>query len=246
MSAIVDLRSDRFQLVGRNRFAFQKFVQNLVVVFGNGLDQLRMERFGLFLQFGRNLFRLIFRAHRLVIPHDGLHGDQVDHAPELVFLSDGNLNRDRLGIEALAEGIDGVLEIGTHLVDLVNKANSRDAVFIGLAPNFFGLRLHAMHGVKHRDRAIEHAQRALHLGREIHVAGRINNVDADVAPGAGRRGGGDGNAALLLLLHPVHDGRAFVHLADAMRPSRIEQDALGRSGLAGIDVGHDADVPATL
>jgi hypothetical protein len=31
-----------------------------------------------------------------------------------------------------------------------------------------------------------------------------------------------------------------------MRLSRVEKDALGRSGLAGIDVGHDADVPAPL
>jgi hypothetical protein len=37
-----------------------------------------------------------------------------------------------------------------------------------------------------------------------------------------------------------------VHLSDAMRLSRIEQDALRRSGLSGIDVGHDADVPATF
>jgi hypothetical protein len=37
-----------------------------------------------------------------------------------------------------------------------------------------------------------------------------------------------------------------VHLSDAMRLSRIKQDALGRSGLTGIDVGHDADVPAAF
>jgi hypothetical protein len=31
-----------------------------------------------------------------------------------------------------------------------------------------------------------------------------------------------------------------------VRPSRIKQDALGRGGLPGIDVSHDADVPATF
>jgi hypothetical protein len=31
-----------------------------------------------------------------------------------------------------------------------------------------------------------------------------------------------------------------------VRASGIKKDALRRSGLAGIDVGHDADVPATL
>ncbi len=163
---------------------------------------------------------------------------------ELVFLSDGNLNRDGLGIEAFAEGIDGMLEIGAHLVDLVDKTNSRDAVLIGLTPDFFRLRLHSVDGVEHGHRAIENAQRPLHFGGEIHVAGSINNVDANVAPGAGGGGGRNGDAALLLLLHPVHGGSAFVDLSDAMRLSGIEKDALGRSGLAGIDVGHDADVSA--
>jgi hypothetical protein len=37
-----------------------------------------------------------------------------------------------------------------------------------------------------------------------------------------------------------------VHFADAVRDTGIEKDALSRSGLAGIDVGHDADVPATI
>jgi hypothetical protein len=37
-----------------------------------------------------------------------------------------------------------------------------------------------------------------------------------------------------------------VDLSDAMRLSCVEQDALGRSGLAGIDVGHDADVSTPL
>ena len=33
-----------------------------------------------------------------------------------------------------------------------------------------------------------------------------------------------------------------MHLAQAVDASRIEQDALGQRGLAGIDVGHDADI----
>jgi hypothetical protein len=56
-------------------------------------------------------------------------------------------------------------------------------------------------------------------------------------------GGRDGDAALLLLLHPVHHGGAFVHLADLVGDARIEQDAFGGRGLTGIDVSHDADVP---
>ena len=62
-------------------------------------------------------------------------------------------------------------------------------------------------------------------------------------PEAGRRGGRDRDAALLFLLHPVHDGGAVMDFADPVRDPRVEQDALGRRRLAGIDVRHDADIP---
>src|SRR5437899_11473673 len=101
-----------------------------------------------------------------------------------------------------------------------------------------------MHEIKYVASAFKHAQRAPALNREIYVTRCIKNVDADVAPKARGRGRGNRNAAFLLLLHPVHGRSAFVDLSDAVRSSRIEKDALRRSGLPGIDVGHDADVPA--
>jgi hypothetical protein len=36
-----------------------------------------------------------------------------------------------------------------------------------------------------------------------------------------------------------------VDLSDAVRLAGVEQDALRRSGLTGINVSHDADIPAT-
>src|SRR5690349_17138327 len=101
-----------------------------------------------------------------------------------------------------------------------------------------------MHGVEYGACAVKHAQRALDFSREIDVAGCVDDINSDVAPKTCGRGGGNRNAALLLLLHPVHGRSAFMDLSDAVRPSCIEKDALRRSGLAGIDVGHDADVPA--
>ena len=41
----------------------------------------------------------------------------------------------------------------------------------------------------------------------------------------------------------VHDGGAFVDFANLVRNSGVEQNPFCGGGLAGIDVGHDADVP---
>ena len=91
-------------------------------------------------------------------------------------------------------------------------------------------------------RAVEHAQAALDLGREIDVARRVDQVDRDVLPGKRDAGGVDGDAALLLFGVVVGVGRALIDLADAVLGAAVEQHPLGDRGLAGIDVGDDADV----
>ena len=47
------------------------------------------------------------------------------------------------------------------------------------------------------------------------------------------------DAALLLLLHPIHGRSALMHLSDTVRDTRIEENALGRRRLAGVDVSHN-------
>src|ERR1700726_2973914 len=49
----------------------------------------------------------------------------------------------------------------------------------------------------------EPAQRPLGLGGEVHVARRVDDVDAHLAPEAGRRRRCDRDPALLLLLHQI-------------------------------------------
>ena len=51
-------------------------------------------------------------------------------------------------------------------------------VLVGLAPHRLALRLDAVAAVEHRDRAVEDAQAALDLDREVDVAGRVDDVDA--------------------------------------------------------------------
>src|SRR6185436_19498384 len=108
---------------------------------------------------------------------------------------------------------------------------------------------HAAHRAIDHARAVQHAHRALDLDREVDVARGVDDVDPVLGevvvhplPEAGRRGRRDRDAALALLLHPVHDGRAVVDFAYLVRDAGIEKDAFGGRGLAGINVRTDADV----
>jgi hypothetical protein len=71
----------------------------------------------------------------------------------------------------------------------------------------------------------------------------IDNIDVVASPIAGGRGGRDGNAALLLLLHPVHRCRTVMDLTEAMGLPRVIENPLGRRRLARVDVGSDTDIP---
>ena len=67
-----------------------------------------------------------------------------------------------------------------------------------------------------------------------------------IVPEAGRGSGCDRNAAFLFLGHPVHGGRTFMRLTDAVILACIEQDPLGGCRFSGIDMSHNTDVPDSV
>ena len=216
-----------------------------VVVVGDLLEQVLARGGGRFGEALGDLDDVLFLA-QLVLVDDRLHRHEVDDALEVALGADRQLDRHRVGAEAVDHRLHALLEVGADAVHLVDVGDPRDVVLVGLAPDGLRLRLHAGDGVEQRDRAVEHAQRALDLDGEVDVAGRVDDVDAVVLPLRGGGGGGDRDAALLLLLHPVHRGRALVDLADLVGAPGVVEDALGRRRLAGVDVRHDPDVAGVL
>src|SRR5476651_834803 len=235
--------------------AIEKLLHGLVVLLDGHVDQLGAVFRGLFLHVGRDLDDLEFGAERLFQPDDRLVGDEVDQALVLGLGADRELRHQRLGAEAIDDHVDGAIEVGARAIHLVDEADARHAVLVGLAPHRLGLRLHAGNRVEHANGTVEHAQRTLDFDREVHVAGGVDDVDAIAhvlvragldLPEARRGGGSDRDAALLLLLHPVHGRGAIVHFANLVRLAGIIQHALGRRRLTGVDVRHDADVAIVL
>ena len=220
-------------------------LHQLVVVVGAGLDQLGAVFLGLLDEVGGDLLGLELGAE-LVLPDQGLHLDQVDDADEVALAADRQLDRQRVGPSRSFIVSHRVEEVGAGAVHLVDVGEARDPVLVGLAPDRLRLGLDPGDGVEDGDRAVEDAQAALDLDREVDVAGRVDDVDPVALPLAGGRGRGDRDPPLLLLLHPVHDGGALVDLADFVRAAGVVEDALGRRRLTGVDVRHDPDVAGFL
>jgi len=219
-------------------------------VFHRGLDEVVAQLLHLVLESlgDRTLDEL--GAEGLVVVHDLDPADDVDDAGEQLAAPQRDVDRVRVGAQPVPDHPQAAVEVGPHPVHLVDEHDARDAVAVRLAPHGLSLGLHPADGIQHRHGAVEHPERPLDFHREVDVARRVDDVDAvlDPVPGpeTGRRGGRNGDAALLFLLHPVHGGGALVHLTDLVGHAGVIQDALGGRRLPGIDVGHDADIPIIL
>ena len=237
------LADGALDLLGGELLATEVLLQQCLVGLGDGLEQLLAVLGGLVGQIRGDL--LEGRGSTDLdgaTPGDGLLLDQVDDAVEVVLRTDGQLQDQRLGAQTILDGLDGEEEVGTELVHLVDEADARDVVLLGLSPDLLGLRLDAFLAVEDGHGTVEHAQAALHLDGEVDVPGSVDDVDLVLVPEAGHRRGGDGDTPLLLLLHPVGGRGTVVGLTDLVVHTGVEEDPLGGGRLAGIDVGHDADV----
>ena len=226
--------------------AFEVGGHGVVVELDRSLNHFLAVFLGLIEHVGRNVDVLVLGAEGFVVPHHALHAHEIDQTFVCMLGTDRELNRHRLGAEAGLDVIHAFEKVGADLVHLVGEDDARNFVLVALAPDRLGLRLNALVRIEHDHRAVEHAQRTLHLDGEVDVPGRVDDVEALAVPERGRRGRRDGDAALLLLLHPVHRRGTFVHFADLVALAGVIQDALGGRGLAGIDMRHDTEVAVVL
>ncbi len=168
--------------------------------------------------------------------------DQVNDSTEIVFHTDGKLNGHRHDPEPLLHHAHRPMKIGSDSVHLVYIGNPRHTVLVGLSPYGLGLRFHPSDRTEDGYRSVQNSQTTLHLYRKVHVSGRVDNIDTMVSPMTRSGCRGDGDTTLFFLDHPVHRGRTFMYLAHLAHTTGVEQDALGRRSLTGVNMSHDAYV----
>ncbi len=227
---------------------FEKVVENPVIEVGGRLDQGLPGCPRFFAQFVGDRFDANRTPLIVFVETQQLLVEQVDHPGESPFATQGDLQQNGTGAEPFLQLFaDGPI-VGADAVKLVDQTDARHPVAVGLTPDRFALRLHPLDGAEDGHRAVEHPQGALHFDGEIDMPGGVDEVDPQLPPVTAGAGGGDGDAALLLLIHPVHGRRAVMDLAHAVDLAAVEENPLGNRGLAGVDMGDDADIayPALL
>ena len=223
--------------------ALKELLHDGVVGLGQGLEELLAPLGGLTGHVGGDVLDdVVLALLGLSAPGERTHGHEVDDSEEVGLGTDGELEDERRGAKAILDHVDAHVEVGAGAVELVDEADPGDVVAVRLTPDGLGLGLDARDPVEDGNRAVKHTQGALHLDGEVDVAGRVDDVDRVALPLARRGCGSDRDAALLLLLHPVHRGCAFVDLTDLVVDAGVEEDALGGRGLARVDMRHDPDV----
>ncbi|MGC4110666.1 MAG: hypothetical protein QM747_09630 [Nocardioides sp.] len=157
----------------------------------------------------------------------------------------GRAHRQDVGGQPSADRVEDPVDVGAGPVDLVHEQQRRHVQPLQRPHQDPRLRLHTLDRREHEHGAVEHPEHPLHLGDEVGVAGGVDDVDREVAEWEGHHGGLDGDAAPALDRERVGAGGAGVDGPRCVDDSREVQEALGESGLTGVDVGQDAQVELT-
>ncbi len=138
----------------------------------------------------------------------------------------------------------GALDVGAGQINLVDDGNNFQPVVDGDVGVRQRLRFHSLRGVDDQQRAFARRQRARNFVAEIHVAGRVDEVElVGLAVGRGIHHADrmrlDGDAALALQVHRVQ--HLSLHLARRQRAGKLQQ-TVGKRALPMIDMGDDREI----
>ena len=127
-------------------------------------------------------------------------------------------------------------------VDLVHEDEGGNAQPLQRPHQHSRLRLHALHGGEHQHGAVEHAQHPFHFGDEIRVAGRVDQVDRDVADNERDDRGFDRDAALPFKGEGIGLGTAFIDAPDRVDHAGGVEQPLGQACLTGVYMRQNPEV----
>ena len=131
------------------------------------------------------------------------------------------MNRYSISFQAVFHHLHSIKKIRSNSIHFIHECNSRNAVFICLAPHRFRLRFNTTDRTKKSNCSVEHTQRSFDLGCKINVSRSINYINPMVIPKASSCCGSNSYASFFFLFHPVHSSGAFMHFTHPMQLTGI-------------------------
>jgi len=157
--------------------------------------------------------------------------------------NDGNSYEYRFRTQPVPDLFHYPAVVGANGIHFIDKGNTRYPVFVRLSPYGFGLGFNPTLAAENDYRTVEDSEASLDLGRKVHVAGSIDNVDVNTLPGAAGSGGSYRNTPFLFIGKVVHDTLAIMGFSNFVCPTGIIKDPFGCSCFARIDMGDYSNVP---
>ena len=145
-------------------------------------------------------------AAALAVEGDDVARLAVKHASERAAVADGPVHGVGADAEHRFDLFHELERVAAFAVHLVHKREDGDVAQRAHLEQLLRLRLDALGGVDDHDGGVGGHERAVRVLGKVLVTGGIKDVDAAAVVLKLQHGGGDGDAALLLDVHPVGDG----------------------------------------
>ena len=176
-------------------------------------------------------------------------GGEVVNALKLAAHAGGPAHGTHVELELVGHFIEQAEDFAAFAIDLVDEGDDGDVAEAADLEQLARLRLDALGRVDHHDGGIDGGQGAVGVLGKVFVARRVEQVEGDGLAVAraleGHDRGGDGDAALLLDLHPVGAraaiGPARLDFARKVDRAAFQQQLFGEGGLARVGVGDDGE-----
>ena len=145
-------------------------------------------------------------AAALAVEGDDVARLAVEHASERAAVADGPVHGVGADAEHRFDLLHELERVAALAVHLVHEREDGDVAQRANLEQLLRLRLDALGGVDDHDGGVGGHERAVRVLGKVLVTGGIKDVDTAAIMLELQHGGGDGDAALLLDVHPVGDG----------------------------------------
>ena len=236
------LTDSSFDFFNRKFFTAKVLFHDVVINVSQRFQQCIVTRFSFVLQVSRDFNSIPVLTFSIFIINVGNHLNQVDNTDEVIFSTNWHLNWQWRNVQTVLDRLNRVVKVGTHLVHLVGKDDSRNIEVVSLTPNSFGLWFNTGLSVQNRYGTIKDTQRTFNFDSEVNVTWGVDDVDTVVFPNGRSGSGRDRDTTFLFFIHPVHLGSTIMGFTNLVNLTSVVKNPFSGRGLTSIDVGHDPNV----